>query len=46
VDLLTAYVNPAEQVTEPRTSIAQLAAPDAQADEPDLGAVQDGRRPT
>jgi hypothetical protein len=37
VEVLTSYLNPSEQVRELRATLAGLAAPDAPADEPDLG---------
>lgn len=37
VDLMTAYLNPTDQVSELRSTLARLAAADAPADEPDLG---------
>ena len=37
VDLLTSYLNLADQVTALRTTLAKLAHPEAPADEPDLG---------
>jgi hypothetical protein len=37
VEVMTAYLNPSEQVTELRRTLAQLAGPDTPADEPDLG---------
>ena len=39
VELLTAYLNPAEQVRELRAALARLAAPDAPADEDGLDAA-------
>lgn len=41
VEVLTAYLNPSEQVKELRATLARLAAPDAPADEADLGQVID-----
>jgi hypothetical protein len=34
VQVLAAYLNPADQVAEIRTALARLAAPDAKTDEP------------
>jgi hypothetical protein len=39
VDLMTAYLNPAEQVTELRATLAKLAAPDTPTDARNLGDV-------
>jgi len=39
VEVMAAYLNPAEQVRELRATLARLTAPDAPADEPDLGTV-------
>ena len=36
VQVLTAYLNPAEHVAEVRAALARLAAPGAPADDPDL----------
>jgi hypothetical protein len=41
VEVIAAYLNPAEQVNELRAALVRLSAPDAPADESDLGA---GRR--
>jgi len=41
LDLLT-DLNPADQVAELRTTLARLTAPDAPADEPDLGTLGQG----
>jgi hypothetical protein len=39
VELLTSYLNLADQVTALQTALAKLARPDAPADEPDLGGI-------
>jgi hypothetical protein len=47
VQVVAAYLNPAEQVAEVRMALARLAEPGAPADEPDIGAYEgadDNRR--
>jgi len=39
VEVLTSYLNLADQVTALRTTLTTLARPDAPADEPDLGEI-------
>jgi hypothetical protein len=38
MEVMAAYLNPSEQTRELRATLARLAAPDAPADEPDIGA--------
>jgi hypothetical protein len=42
-EVMTAYLNPSEQVSELRRTLAQLAGLQARSDEPDLGSTA-GRR--
>jgi hypothetical protein len=43
VDLVVAYLNPADQIEELRRTLARLAAPDALADDAALGAATSRR---
>jgi hypothetical protein len=40
VEIMQAYLNPAERVKELRTTLMRLTSPGAPVDEPDLGALE------